>query len=219
VARLNHPNIVSLYDFGELEGGGAYLVMERLRGATLRAEMKRLGPFAPAETADWFEQILAGLAAAHERGVVHRDLKPENVLGGRWASGSLVVKILDFGLAKNLPVATETPASRSLTESGVVLGTLAYMAPEQFSGTDVDQRVDLYAAGMVLVEMLTGHRPFDGSPNLRTEYPLPSDFPKQPALDAVLQRCLARAPEERFSSAQELRNVLIPALRTCKPLE
>ncbi len=108
VARLNHPNIVSLYDFGELEGGGAYLVMERLHGATLRAEMKRVGVFSPAETADWFEQILAGLAAAHEQGVVHRDLKPENILGGRRASGSLVVKILDFGLAKNLPLATGT---------------------------------------------------------------------------------------------------------------
>jgi len=215
VARLNHPNIVSLYDFGELEGGGAYLVMERLRGATLRAEMKRIGPFAPAETADWFEQILAGLAAAHERGVVHRDLKPENILGGRRASDSQVVKILDFGLAKNLPVATETPASRTLTESGVVLGTLAYMAPEQFSGRGVDQRADLYAAGVILVEMLTGHRPFEDSPSLRADYHLPPGFPNRPALNAVLQRCLATAPGERFPSAAELHSALIPALRAC----
>jgi serine/threonine-protein kinase len=212
VARLNHPNIVSLYDFGELEGGGAYLVMERLHGATLRAEMKRVGVFSPA---DWFEQILAGLAAAHEHGVVHRDLKPENILGGRRASGFLAVKILDFGLAKSLPFATGTPASQSLTESGVVLGTLAYMAPEQFSGTDVDQRADLYAAGVVLVEMLTGHRPFEDSPSLRADYHLPPDFPNQPALDAVLQRCLATAPGGRFSSATELCGVLIPALRVC----
>jgi serine/threonine protein kinase len=213
VARLNHPNIVSLYDFGELEGGGAYLVMERLRGATLRAEMKRVGVFTPTETADWFEQILAGLAAAHERGVVHRDLKPENILGGRRASGSLAVKILDFGLAKNLPLATGTLASQSLTESGVVLGTLAYRAPERFSRTDVDQRADLYAAGVVLVEMLTGHRPFEDSAHLRADYHLPTDLPNQAALDDVLQRCLATAPEERFSSARELRGVLIPALR------
>ena len=213
VARLNHPNIVSLYDFGELEGGGAYLVMERLHGATLRAEMKRVGVFAPAETADWFEQILAGLSAAHEHGVVHRDLKPENILGGRRASGSLVVKILDFGLAKSLPFAAGTPVSQSLTESGVVLGTLAYMAPEQLSGKDVDQRADLYAAGVVLVEMLTGHRPFENSATLRADYHLPSDFPNQPALDAILPRCLATAPGERFSSAPELRGVLIPALR------
>jgi len=215
VARLNHPNIVSLYDFGELEGGGAYLVMERLRGVTLRAEMKRVGVFSPAETADWFERILAGLAAAHEHGVVHRDLKPENMLGGRRASGSLVVKILDFGLAKNLPLATGTLASQSLTESGVVLGTLAYMAPEQLSGKDVDQRADLYAAGVVLVEILTGHRPFEHGPSLRADYHLPPGFPNRPALDAVLQRCLATAPGERFPSAAELHSALIPALRAC----
>ena len=215
VARLNHPNIISLYDFGELEGGGAYLVMERLRGVTLRTEMKRVGVFAPEETAGWFEQILDGLAAAHERGIIHRDLKPENILASRQPSGPLVVKILDFGLAKSLPLAAGAPASQSLTESGVVLGTLAYMAPEQFAGTGVDQRADLYAAGVVLVEMLTGHRPFEDSPNLRTEYHLPLDFPNQPALDAVVQRCLATAPELRNSSAAELHSALIPALRGC----
>ena len=189
--------------------------MERLHGATLRAEMKRVGVFSPAETADWFEQILAGLSAAHEHGVVHRDFKPENILGGRRAFGSLAVKILDFGLAKNLPLATGTLASQSLTESGVVLGTMAYMAPEQFSRSDVDQRADLYAAGVVLVEMLTGHRPFGESLSLRADYHLPPDFPNQPASDAVLQRCLATAPGERFSSAAELHSALIPALRAC----
>jgi GAF domain-containing protein len=207
-ARLNHPNIVSLYDFGELDGGGAYLVMERIHGVTLRAEMKRVGVFAPAEIANWFEQMLDGLAAAHEHGVIHRDFKPENILGGRRASGSLVVKILDFGLAKSRPLASAAPASQSLTESGVMLGTLAYMAPEQLLGKEVDQRADLYAAGVILAEMLTGRRPFeDGGP--QTD--------RCPALDAVLQRCLAKAPGERFPSATELRAALIPALRACDP--
>jgi len=105
--------------------------------------------------------------------------------------------------------------SRSLTESGVVLGTLAYMAPEQLSGKDVDQRADLYAAGVVLVEMLTGRRPFEDGANLRTDYHLPPGFPHQAALESVLQRCLARAPGERFSSAAELHSALIPALRAC----
>ena len=177
--------------------------------------MKRVGVFALAETVDWFEQVLDGLAAAHERGVVHRDLKPENIWGGRLVSGSLVVKILDFGLAKSRPLATGTPASQSLTESGVVLGTLAYMAPEQISGKEVDQRADLYAAGVVLVEMLTGRRPFEDAADLRADYHLPLSVPNQQALDAVLQRCLSKAPGDRYPSASELRAVLIPALRAC----
>jgi len=213
VARLNHPNIVALHDFGELEGGGAYLVMERLRGVSLRAEMKRVRVFAPSETADWFEQMLDGLAAAHEHGVVHRDIKPENILGARRTSGSLAVKILDFGLARIRPLASAATASHSVTESGVVLGTLAYMAPEQLAGKDVDQRADIYAAGVVLAEMLTGHRPVEGAVSLRADHYLPSGFPNHAVLDAILQRCLAMAPQDRFPSAAELCIALIPALR------
>ncbi len=213
VARLNHPNIVALYDFGELEGGGAYLVMERVAGSSLRAEMKRVGAFAPAEVAEWFDQMLDGLAAAHEHGIVHRDFKPENVLGARRASGALAVKILDFGLAKIRPLPTADPSSHSVTESGVVLGTLAYMAPEQLSGKEVDQRADIFAAGVILVEMLTGRRPSVDGASERAEWRLPAGFPSHVALDAVLSRCLAEAPTERFVSAVELRGALIPALR------
>jgi serine/threonine protein kinase len=215
VARLNHPNIVALHDCGELEGGGAYLVMERIRGATLRAEMKRVGVFAPGETADWFEQMLDGLAAAHEQGVVHRDFKPEYVAGERRASGSLAVKVLDFGLAKIRPLPAAPEAAQSLTGSGVVLGTLAYMAPEQMLGQEADLRADIYAAGVILVEMLTGCRPFPDGASLGRRYGLPDGFPNQAALDAVVRRCLAQAPQERFLSAAELRAQLIPALRAC----
>jgi eukaryotic-like serine/threonine-protein kinase len=214
VARLNHPNIVGLYDYGELEGGGAYLVMERLHGATLRAEMKRTGIFPLAKTADWFEPMLDGLVAAHEQGVVHRDLKPENVLGARQVSGSLVVKILDFGLAKIRPLPTGT-ASHSLTEPGVVLGTLAYMAPEQLVGREVDQRADIYSSGVILVEMMTGCRPIAQAPDMPASYHLPGSVPNQAALDAVVQYCLGAAPNSRFPSAAELRAALIPALRRC----
>jgi eukaryotic-like serine/threonine-protein kinase len=212
VACLNHPNIVELHDFGELEGGGAYLVMERVLGVTLRAEIRRVCVFAPAETADWFEQMLDGLAAAHERGVVHRDFKPENIVGARRASGSLAVKILDFGLAKILPLSAETTLSKSITESGVVLGTLAYMAPEQLLGQEVDASADVYAAGVILVEMLTGCRPFADGVELRHDYHLPPVFPNYGVLDEVVQRCLAREARERFQSASELRGALIPAL-------
>lgn len=177
--------------------------------------MKRVGAFAPAETADWFEQMLDGLAAAHEQGVVHRDFKPENIVGARRASGSLAVKILDFGLAKIRPLPAATATSHSLTESGVVLGTLAYMAPEQLLGQEVDPRADIYATGAILVEMLTGCRPFADGVNLGFDYHLPPGFPNHAALDAILQRCLATAPQERFSLAAELRGALIPALSAC----
>jgi serine/threonine-protein kinase len=213
VARLSHPNIVALYDFGELEGGGAYLVMELLHGATLRSEMKRARIFAPGEAADWFEQMLDGLAAAHEQGVVHRDFKPENILGVRRTGGSLAVKILDFGLAKIQPLPAASATSHGLTESGVMLGTLAYMAPEQLLGQEVDARADVYAAGVILVEMLTRARPFADGADIRQDYRLPPGVPNHAALDAVLQRCLAMAPHARFPSAAELRSALVPALR------
>jgi serine/threonine-protein kinase len=187
--------------------------MEHIRGETLRAEMKRTGAFPLAETAEWFDQMLDGVAAAHAQGVVHRDFKPENILGVRRASGALAVKILDFGLAKIRPHPATTPVSQSLTESGVVLGTLAYMAPEQLLGREVDASADVYSAGVILVEMLTGGRPFADEADRRHEYHLPGGTPNYTALDAVLQRCLALAPDERYHSAAELRSALLPALR------
>ena len=160
VARLSHSNIVSVYDCGTLARGGAYLVMERLYGATLRAELKRAGVLLPAAAAEWFDQLLAGVSAAHEQGIVHRDLKPENVIGQRKHHGSLAVKILDFGLAKFQPL--ETAATGTVTAGGVIMGTLGYMSPEQLLGQHVDERSDIFAVGVMLVEVLTGSRPFAG---------------------------------------------------------
>lgn len=213
VARLNHPNIVAVYDFGEFEGGGAYLVMERLRGATLRAEMTRVGAFTPAAAAEWFEPMLDGLAAAHEQGIVHRDFKPENVSGRRGEDGRLAVKILDFGLAKIRPRPAAAPAADSVTESGAVPGTLACMAPEQFRGREVDARADVYSAGVILAEMLTRSRPFADGAEVGADWRLPDDVPDRASLDAVVRRCLAFAPGERFASAAELRAAIVPALR------
>jgi len=213
VARLNHPNIVALHDFGELEGGGAYLVMERIHGASLRAELKRVGVFKPADAAEWLDQVLDGLTAAHEHGVVHRDLKPENILGARLPSGALMVKVLDFGLAKLRPTLPEEQAAGSVTESGVLVGTLAYMAPEQFAASEVDQRADLFALGVVLAEMLTGRRPFESAISPRGRYYLPPGIPNGDGLEAVLRRCLAIAPADRFPSAADLRAALQPLLR------
>ena len=224
-ARLNHPNVVSVYDYDPIEGGGAYLVMERIHGVTLRAEIDRLGALPVSLAGEWFEQVLDGVAAAQAHGIVHRDLKPENVMGQRRNAGSLVVKILDFGLAKFRPLEMAATAPSTLTARGILLGTAGYMAPEQLLGRDVDQRADIFAAGVMLIEMLTGRRPFQGESYgelmhamLHDIYHLPGSSPEIQALDELLQRCLAKEPQDRFSSAEALRGELIPALRACPPL-
>jgi len=224
-ARLNHPNIVSVYDYGALERGGAYLVMERIHGVTLRVEVNRAGALRPALAADWFEQMLDGVSAAHGHGIVHRDLKPENVVGQRRDSGALAVKILDFGLAKFRPFERTAEAASTITEKDIVVGTFGYMPPEQLLRREVDQRTDIFALGVMLVEMLTGHRPFQGKTYgevlraiLNDVYHLPGGSSQIRALDELVQRCLAKEPQDRFSSAEALRQELIPALRACPTL-
>ena len=212
-ARLSHPSIVSVHDFGSLEGQGAYIVMERVSGVTLRAELVRAGVLTPAAAAEWFEPLLDGLAGAHAPGIVHRDLKPENVIGRR-EGPRLVVKILDFGLAKFQ--AAELPASGTLTAEGVVVGTRGYMSPEQLLGRDLDHRTDIFAVGVMLVETLTGRRPFEGDTHANLpvgQHHVPDSSPQARALDELLQKCLARDPQERYASAAALRDELIPALR------
>ena len=134
--------------------------MERIHGVTLRSELQRSHALSPALTADWFEQLLDGIAAAHAQGIVHRDLTPENVIGLRKDPHSLVVKILDFGLAKLGPEASLVTGT--LTTDGAVMGTLGYMSPEQLLGQDVDHRTDIFAVGVMIAEALTGRRPFEG---------------------------------------------------------
>jgi tRNA A-37 threonylcarbamoyl transferase component Bud32/GAF domain-containing protein len=219
-ARLNHPNIICVYDFGPVEGEGAYLVMERIYGITLRAVLERDRALAPARAADLFAQLLDGIAAAHAEGVVHRDLKPGNVIAQQAGSPAFRVKILDFGLAKL--DSADRLASDSMTAPGAVMGTLGYMSPEQLLGGEVDHRADLFAIGVMLVEVLTGRRPLQGDNYgelsgalLHDTFHLPRPTPEAVALDAILQRCLAKEARDRVSSAAELRRELIPALRKC----
>ena len=216
-AQLNHPNIVAVYDVGRLEAEGAYLVMERVHGVTLRAELQR-GPLRPRVVAEWFDQMLAGVSAAHGRGIVHRDLKPENVIGTSAGDRPFVVKILDFGLAKLAPDATL--ATGTMTSDGAVMGTLGYMAPEQLLGQQVDHRADIFAVGVMLAETLTGRRPFEGAgysdfvqAALRGEYHLPGTSAEIRRVDDLLQQCLARDPQNRAASAADLWQLLGPALR------
>jgi serine/threonine-protein kinase len=213
-AALSHPNIMAVHDVGTHDGV-PYLVEELLEGESLKERLDRGGVALP-EALRIADEIAKGLAAAHEKGIVHRDLKPGNVFLTRHGT----VKVLDFGLAKLVPTVpadeaeTLTQAATATTRLGGVLGTLAYMAPEQARGRLVDQRADVFAFGVVLYEMLAGERPFRGTTGtdvmaaiLKDEpAPLPEGVP--PAVAAVVTRCLAKDPDRRYQRAGEVRSAL-----------
>ena len=212
VAALSHPNILSIFDFGEA-GGVAYAVMELLEGETLRARLAQ-GPISQKQAVDCALQVARGLSAAHERGVIHRDLKPENL----FITKDGHVKILDFGLAKRAEQVrheevTSAPTEEQHTQPGTVLGTMGYMSPEQVRGLAVDQRSDIFSFGAVLYEMLSGKRAFAGatpadtmSAILKEEPPelLESGRAISPALDHIVRHCLEKERENRFQSARDI---------------
>jgi hypothetical protein len=206
-ARVSHPNIVTVHDVGSLAGEGAYIVMERVPGETLRAALDRAPLLTPQTAAEWFEPLLEGIAAAHANGIVHRDLKPENVMGQRDASGKLAVKILDLGLVKLR--ADDSDATGTMTREGVIMGTPDYMSPEQLLGREVDYRSDIFSIGVMLVEALTGARqlPSASSPAGAAASTL------EPALRDLLAKCLAADAGDRPSSVAELLAAVTPLLR------
>jgi eukaryotic-like serine/threonine-protein kinase len=216
-ARLNHPSVVTIFGYGTLPAAGAYLVMERLVGVTLRDELRRTGTLPPPIVADWFDRILAGVDAAHTGGIVHRDLKPENILIVGRADHVEQVKVLDFGLAKMRP--GDRTVGDTVSVTGMVAGTFGYMPPEQLAGGEVDERADIFALGIMVAEALTGTRPFDRSTHVETlkavqdgSLQLSAKLEHSP-LASVLRRCLAAEPANRFGSVAALRTELIPALR------
>ena len=211
VAALSHPNILSIFDFGQ-EGDVTYAIMELLEGETLRQRLSS-GPLPVSKAKDMAEQIASGLAAAHEKGIVHRDLKPGNI----FVTNPGRVKILDFGLARVTDraapagsMAGESQTGEMPTQTGTVLGTPGYMAPEQARGLPADARSDIFSFGAVLYEMLSGMRPFDrGSAADAVAALLKEDAPPlppatPPGLDRIVKRCLEKRPEDRFSSAHDL---------------
>jgi eukaryotic-like serine/threonine-protein kinase len=221
ISRLNHPHICALYDIGE-EEGGTFLVMEYVAGETLASRLER-GPLRIEEALRYGVQIADALDTAHRNGVVHRDLKPSNIMLARGG-----VKLLDFGLAKLRDIdadRTEKPRTMSLglSEEGLVLGSLPYMAPEQLEGKPVDARVDFFALGVVLYEMTTGEPPFRGSSKaslivaILSEEPVApiTRQPLTPALfDRTIRRCLAKAADERWQTAADLAAELKYVLET-----
>jgi eukaryotic-like serine/threonine-protein kinase len=196
--RLNHPNIVGVFDYGETSDL-AYIVMEFVDGPPLKSLLDKQDRFALADTVRIMEDLLAGLHYSHERGVVHRDIKPANVM----LTGTGQAKIADFGIARI--------ESSSMTQAGTVLGTPAYMSPEQFMGQVVDARTDIYSSGVLLYQLLTGERPFEGGMSaimhkaLNTDPPSPSQLSvtAPPSFDAVVRRAMARRPEDRYRSATD----------------
>ena len=221
-ARLSHPNIITVYDYGLLSTQGAYLVMELVTGETLGAVLKRRQSIELSDAASWLEQVLNAAGAAHAAGVIHRDLKPENIFINE---ADQRIKILDFGLAK-LTLANEGAQVRSqMTSPGAVMGTFGYMSPEQLSGSEVDHRTDLFSIGVIAVEMLTGRRPFGGrnyheqlTAILHEPFHLEGKSEDAKRLDAALQKSLAKNPDDRFDSAAEMRAELIPAVNSYKGL-
>lgn len=209
-AALNHPNILAIYDVG-LEGTAPYIVTELLQGRTLRQRLSE-GPIPLPQASDYALQIASGLIAAHERNIVHRDLKPENLFlteDGR-------VKILDFGVAKLQPAPGSDHSVESMTtvtKSGAVIGTVAYMSPEQLRSRSVDHRSDIFTFGAILFEMLSGTRAFRGETEVDTMTAVLREMPPEADLDKsgipatyreIIKHCLEKEPENRFQSAKDL---------------
>jgi serine/threonine-protein kinase len=213
--QLDTEHAVKVADFGATESGLVYLVMEYLDGRTVADELTVDGVMAPARAARIATQLCDALAAAHRLNFIHRDIKPENVMLVRRGADPDFVKVLDFGLAKLIEGAGGAPFSiAALTQNDMVFGTPEYMAPEQAMGHALDGRADLYAVGATLFEMLTGRPPFvDPSPmkllaaHVRTPPPRLRDVRAElaePALEALLLRCLAKSPDDRPPTADAL---------------
>ena len=205
-SSLNHPNIITIYEIGQHESG-AFIAMEYIDGQTLRDAMAG-GPLPIRKTLQIASQIADGLAAAHKRGLVHRDLKPENIM----LTGEGVVKILDFGLARS-GASGDAGTSQRKTDPGTIVGTFGYMSPEQARAENVDYRSDQFSFGAILYEMLTGTRAFEGASAVETMFMVIRDepvalsqaAPHVPALLRwVVERCLAKDPDERYASTRDL---------------
>jgi eukaryotic-like serine/threonine-protein kinase len=213
-SSIGHENIIEIEDFATLPSGSVYLAMEFLTGLPLSERMREEPPMPFAESLDVTLQVASGLAAAHEKGIVHRDMKPENIFLAQ-KYGHLLVKILDFGIAK----VSGAEGNRSLTRTGTIFGTPHYMSPEQALGKPLDHRADIYSVGVIMYEMFTGKVPFEAesfmgilTKHITTQPKPPREVAPEreiPAeVEALILRSLAKEPEERQQSMADLVNDL-----------
>jgi serine/threonine protein kinase len=214
-SKLNHPNCISILDFGQAEDGTLFIAMEYLAGRSLATVLSDEFPLGELRVVRIVGQILGALAEAHAAGIIHRDLKLSNVMVESRRDEPDFVKVLDFGIAK----LSESGSGGQLTGTGIVCGTPGYMSPEQARGEELDPRSDLYAVGVILYELLAGQLPFVSDTPMgfvtkhMTEIPKPlrelrPDLRISPALDAIVMRVLAKSRDDRPASAEELRELL-----------
>ncbi len=215
-ATLTHPNTITIFDFGHTQGNEFFYAMEYLEGLDLQELVERFGPVPPARTAFILAQVAGSLAEAHSRDIVHRDIKPSNVFLTRRGGLYDFVKVLDFGLAKEIEGDSDGAA---LTQTGTIFGTPLYIAPETVYGPDeIDGRADLYNLGGVAYWMLTGQPPFSSSKSMEVLIDHVKTQPKRPSeiseldipveLEDIVMRLLEKKPEDRFESAEDLEDAL-----------
>ncbi|MBN2714609.1 MAG: protein kinase [Deltaproteobacteria bacterium] len=214
-SKLNHPNCISVTDFGHTDDGSLYLVMEYVDGIPL-SDVVREGPVPLEDAMEYTLQVLSGLEHAHSKGIVHRDIKLENVMRCHLDNGDALMKILDFGMARAQVRANESPA---ITKRGVVMGTPQYMAPEQLRNKPADERSDLYSVGVLFFRLLTGKPLFRGESMIdilaaKLNQPAPTlsevtTFEYPEVLETFFEKVLQRNPERRFASAREMMDALL----------
>ena len=207
-ANLNHPNIVAVYDWGKVNNT-YYIAMEYVNGRTLADILKQSGTLTPMQVCDVMSEVASALISAHQNSVIHRDIKPGNIL----VSTTGQVKVADFGIARALGAGVE----QGLTQTGAVMGTATYFSPEQAQGVSTDQRSDIYSLGVVMYEMLSGVAPFTGENAVAIAYkqvhehamPLDQRLASVPSeVAAIVAKCMEKSPDDRYSSAEEVRDEL-----------
>lgn len=222
LSKLDHPHIITVYDCGLLKDGQPYIVMDLISGSTLSDLLKEKRNLTPDEALPIFCQILDALSQAHKLSIIHRDIKPENIILQKDRNSEFNVKLVDFGIAKVLsPDETVT----QLTKLGEITGTPTYMSPEQYSGTDIDERTDIYSTGVMLFECLTGQVPFFSSDLVRlvtmhvaenpptlSSFRPDLTFPEE--LDMLVTKALSKDPSGRPQSAAEFKEALINSLKS-----
>jgi serine/threonine protein kinase len=218
-SRLNHPNVIQVIDFGRTDDGGLYIAMEYVNGKDLRTVLRDEWPLDESRLCNIIAQVLSALGEAHAHNVIHRDLKPENIMVEPRHGEPDFVKVLDFGIAKILD--SELPG---LTRADVVCGTPQYMAPEQATGSSLDNRCDLYAVGVILYQLATGQLPFDGPNSMDVlnkhvnEQPIPprqraKSAPISEAMEKLILRALQKDPFDRPQTAEQFRQMTLNVTR------